>query len=375
MRSIKSIILSMALAIGALTACQNHKSASTNADTTPQTAALLKHLKSQAATGYMFGQHDATLYGVGWKGEKERSDVKNVCGDYPAVISFDLGHIEHGATHSLDSVPFDDIRQAIIDQYNRGGVVSISWHVDNPLTGGTAWDVTDSNVVASVLTGGINEAKFHGWLQRVATFLNSLQTADGTKVPVIFRPWHEHTGSWFWWGQKLCTKEQYIALWELTDKTLKEEGVNNVLLAYSPGGDAEDYMERYPGDELIDLLGFDSYQYNGAQGEEAFIQAIQRNLSIMDAYCKEHDKAYAVTEAGYEGIPDSTWWTRVLDKAIGSYNPSYVLIWRNACDKEGHYFAPYPGQQSESDFMEFYQLPRTLFLKDIENMYVNEVKK
>lgn len=365
----------MTLAISALTACQNQKSTSNNADITLQTAALLKHLKSQSEVGYMFGQHDATLYGVGWKGEKERSDVKSICGDYPAVISFDLGHIELGATHSLDSVAFDDIRRAIIDHYNRGGVVSISWHADNPLTGGSAWDVTNSNVVASVLAGGINEAKFQQWLQRVACFLNSLQTTDGTKIPVIFRPWHEHTGSWFWWGQKLCTKEQYIALWNLTKKKLTEEGVDNVLLAYSPGGDAEDYMERYPGDDLIDILGFDSYQYNGQQGEEAFIKTVQRNLSIMDSFCKEHNKVYAITEAGYEKIPDSTWWTRVLDKAIDSYHPSYVLVWRNAYDKEGHYFAPFPGQQSESDFVKFYQLPRTLFLNDIDNMYVNEVKK
>lgn len=337
---------------------------------TPQTEALLMKLKTQSVRGYMFGQHDATLYGIGWKGEVGRSDVKSVCGDDPAVISFDLGHLEHAASHNLDSVSFQAIRQAIITHYLRGGVVSISWHLDNPLTGGTAWDVTDSTVVSSILPRGVQEAKFQQWLERVAQFLNSLQTKDGVKIPVIFRPWHEHTGSWFWWGQRLCTTEQYKALWKLTYSKLKTEGVDNVLLAYSPGGDAENFMERYPGDDVIDLLGFDTYQYNGEQGKESFVQAFQRNLYLLDEYCRQHDKVYAVTEAGYEKVPNPKWWTQVLDKAVGTYHPCYVLVWRNAYEKgKEHFFAPYPGQLSEDDFKIFYQLPRTLFLKDIDDMY------
>ncbi len=54
----------------------------------------------------MFGHHDDTNYGIGWEGDEGRSDVKSVCGDYPAVISFDLGHLELGDTLSLDKVPF-----------------------------------------------------------------------------------------------------------------------------------------------------------------------------------------------------------------------------------------------------------------------------
>ena len=337
---------------------------------TPQTEALLKHLKIQAARGYMFGQHDATLYGIGWKGEKGRSDVKSVCGDYPAVISFDVGHIELGADYSLDSILFADIRQAAVAHYQRGGIVSVSWHSDNPKTGGSAWDVTDSMVVASVLPGGEHAARFQTWLRRVADFLNSLRTPDGVKIPVIFRPWHEHTGSWFWWGQQLCTTQEYKQLWQLTVEELSAAGVDNVLLAYSPGGDAEDYWERYPGDEVIDLLGFDTYQYGGEEGQSTFIELLQRNLERLDRYCREHDKVYAVTETGYVCIPHPEWWTDVLAQAVGDYHPSYVLVWRNACDQGlEHYFAPYPGQVSETDFVSFYQLPQTLFLRDIDRMY------
>lgn len=369
MKTIKTMIAITVLTVGLLASCKSESAKTVPTARAPQTEALLRHLKSQASRGYMFGQHDATLYGIGWKGEEGRSDVKSVCGDYPAVVSFDLGHIEDGALYNLDGVSFDTIRQEIINHYQRGGVVSISWHANNPFTGGTAWDVTDTSAVASILPGGLHAEKFQIWLSRVASFLNSLRTADGVKIPVIFRPWHEHTGSWFWWGQGLCTTEQYKVLWKLTVQKLTDEGVDNVLLAYSPGGDATDFMERYPGDELIDVLGFDSYQYNGEQGEQVFVNALQRNLQLLDKYCHEHDKIYAVTEVGYEGIPNTQWWTKVLDNTLKPFHPCYVLVWRNAYEKEEHYFAPYPGQISEADFKAFYQLPSTLFLKDIENMY------
>lgn len=108
----------------------------------------------------MLGHHDDTVYGIGWEGEEGRSDVKSVCGDYPAVISFDLGELELGNAANLDKVPFDKIRKEIINQYQRGGMVSLSWHARNPKTGGDAWDVSDTTVVKSILPGGENHQKF-----------------------------------------------------------------------------------------------------------------------------------------------------------------------------------------------------------------------
>ena len=113
----------------------------------------------------------------------------------------------------------------------------------------------------SILPGGANHEKFTGWVSKVSAFINSLQTEEGVKVPVLFRPWHEHTGSWFWWGEKLCTPEEYKALWHMTVDILRNDGVDNALYAYSPGSEPQDtaqYLKRYPGDELIDLIGFDT---------------------------------------------------------------------------------------------------------------------
>ena len=143
-------------------------------------------------------------------------------------------------------------------------MVSLSWHPRNPKTGGDAWDVSDHAVVKSILPEGENYEKFQSWLGKVNDFILSLKTSDGTKIPVLFRPWHEHTGSWFWWGQNLCTTDEYKALWRMTADYLNAHGATDqIVYAYSTGTEPQDqasYLERYPGHDLIDVLGFDAYQ-------------------------------------------------------------------------------------------------------------------
>ena len=330
---------------------------------TAETEALLASLKSMPQHGILFGHHDDPLYGIGWEGDEGRSDVKSVCGDYPAVMSFDLGRIELGHSQSLDKISFEKIRKEIIAQYNRGGMSTISWHLDNPVTGSDSWDVSDTTVVASVLPGGANHETFLTWLDRVADFMHSLTAENGVKIPILFRPWHEHTGSWFWWGQNLCSAEQYKSLWRLTYDRLCEKKVNNLLYAYSPGSEPntpEEYLERYPGDDIIDLIGFDCYQFDKAFYEKD----MHKSLRLITEIAKTHNKALAVTETGYEAIPDPVWWTETLLPILSEYPVSYVVVWRNARERETHYYAPYPGQTSAADFVKFYNDPKTLFAND-----------
>ena len=155
MRKVKFAM--MILAASLLTACgSSKKEQSVNEETaaarTQETENLLANLKKIPSKGIMLGHHDDTVYGIGWEGEEGRSDVKSVCGDYPAVISFDLGELELGNAANLDKVPFDKIRKEIINQYQRGGMVSLSWHARNPKTGGDAWDVSDTTVVKDPLS-------------------------------------------------------------------------------------------------------------------------------------------------------------------------------------------------------------------------------
>jgi hypothetical protein len=230
-------------------------SAQSDPEATAETKNLFHNMLALQQKGLMFGHQDDLAYGNGWYAEEGRSDVKDVCGDYPGIYGWELGHLEQGHVYSLDSVYFDRIRNWIIKVYERGGVNTISWHGRNPLTGGNAWDVSSSLVVASILPGGEKHELYKQYLDRLAEFFLSLKTSDGTLVPVFFRPYHEHTGSWFWWGKNLCTPEQYKALWRFTVTYFRDaKHIHHLLYAYSPDRfQTPGYNERYPGDDIIDI--------------------------------------------------------------------------------------------------------------------------
>ncbi|MDP3434764.1 MAG: glycosyl hydrolase, partial [Bacteroidota bacterium] len=64
------------------------------------------------------GHQDAFAYGTSWYAEEGRSDVKDVCGDHPAIFGWELGHLELGDKYSLDSVFFDNIINHLLYGYS-----------------------------------------------------------------------------------------------------------------------------------------------------------------------------------------------------------------------------------------------------------------
>ena len=344
-----------------------------------QSEQLAERLKTLQGKGYMMGHQDDPMYGVTWMGtyrgdsaELDRSDVQATVGDYPAVMGFDLGGIEMGDSKNLDSVPFTRIHDELIAHHERGGIVTLSWHPRNPLTTGdrggrfpegSAWDVSDSTVVKNILPGGSQYERFQIWMQRVADFIAELKGKDGKPVPVIFRPWHENNGSWFWWGQKLCSDEEFRSLWNMLQDYMNERGLDNLLWSYSPNLDGqwteERFLARYPGNDRVTLIGEDAYQWGT---EEDFVKQLTADLDFLSAFAKNNDKLYAMTECGYKNIPDSTWFTRVLKPVMDRYKLSYFLLWRNYKEE---YFGPSPELPCAADFKKLYEAENTLFLKDI----------
>ena len=139
-----------AIAFAALVACStgNKKPMETPKDQ------LVQRLFTLAENGQIaYGHQDDPAYGHAWCVEDwendplERSDIKDVCGQYPMVMGFDLGDIEHGADRNLDGVPFGLIRKAALAQIGRGGIVTFSWHPDNILTGGDVLVVGDGVLI------------------------------------------------------------------------------------------------------------------------------------------------------------------------------------------------------------------------------------
>ena len=348
---------------------------------TAETRALFVNLRRLAGKAVLFGHQDDLAYGVHWFNQPGRSDVKETAGSYPAVYGWDVGGLERDAGASLDAVAFERQRGWITEGYRRGGVVTLSWHMRNPVTGGTAWDTTQA--VVAILPGGAQHERYTQWLDHFAEYVTSLRApgredgAGEVLVPVIFRPFHETSGGWFWWGARHATADEYRRLWRFTVEYLRDQReVHNVLWAYSTDvfDSKEAYLERYPGDAYVDVLGFDDYQSVRTPATRALFA---RRLRAVVELAEARGKIPALSETGVEAVPDSLWWTGTLLAGIKSDSVArriaWVLVWRNASferEHRYHFFAPYPGHPSAADFVRFREDSLVRFEDELPDLYL-----
>lgn len=357
-----------------------HVPAQTPVDTraTAETRALYANLNRLLANGVMFGHHEGDAYGTSWVAVEGRSDVKEVCGAYPAVHGWDVGEI--GLERNIDGVKFADMHRWIKQVYERGGINTVSWHGDNPVTRGDAWDKTPA--VKDILPGGKAHAYYVTLLSQVADFLDACETDNGTKIPMIFRPYHEHNGDWFWWGKGNCTEAEFVQLWRFTVDYLRNtRKLHHLLYAFSPdrsrmdlANGKETYRYAYPGDGYVDILGLDDYQdvgitRNTKPADEQRADLV-KSLQIISELAKEKGKIAAVTETGLEGVTNHRWFTEVILDPLKTHPDiriSYIMVWRNGTTS--HFYAPYAGHPSAEDFKQFYADESTLFEGDLGNIY------
>ncbi|MFV1883248.1 MAG: glycoside hydrolase family 26 protein [Balneola sp.] len=354
---------------------------------TAETKALYANLHALSSSKVLFGHQDDTAYGYTWWAEPGRSDVKEISGSYPAVYGWDIGNLELGNETNLDGVSFENMRNWILEAYVRGGINTISWHMNNPVSGGNSWDA--SGAINEILPGGNVHEKYKNWLDVFAEFTSTLTDENGVIIPIIFRPFHEHNGSFFWWGKGHLTEQEYIQLWKFTVKYLRDEKqVHNLLWAFSPHrGRSEiadfknEFMYGFPGADYVDIIGLDNYwdvghpanMKNNIEQKQDLVDALSIAVGVADSL----NKLAALTETGVENIPDSLFWTeRILSSFTANEHVkqiAYFLVWRNTnFEKENrdHFYAPYPGHKSVDDFIRFKESDFILFEDELPHMYL-----
>ena len=342
---------------------------------TKETKALFNNLLSLSKEHTLFGHQHATEYGHGWAGDADRSDVKSVTGSHPAVIGVDVSGFTGRPAEAIQKTK-NELRKTVEDTYNRGGVTTVAWHFSNPVSaGGFYWkDSVSLAAVQYIIPGGKAHQQYKEILQSLGDWAKNTKGKDGKAVPMIFRPYHEFDGDWFWWGKGHTSRADFIALWRFTVSYLRDSvGVHNFLYAFSPDNrfkSENEYLERYPGDEWVDMVGVDNYGDMGRDGRYN-VEAATHKLKIVSDYAKKAGKLAAFTETGLESLPNPHWWNEVLLKVMKTpgMQLSYVLVWRNDRSSPTHYYAPFPGHSSVPDFMKFYNDPYTLFEKDLPKMY------
>lgn len=333
----------------------------------PLAVILFRNLARLSDDFVLVGHQDALAYGMGWKGDEFRSDINDVCGDFPAVFGWDLGHI--GEPENIDGVPFERMKQWMTEVYHRGGINTVSWHIRNIVSGGDSWDT--SSCVRGILPGGEFHHAYIKKLDHVADLFASLKTGEGGLIPVLFRPYHEMNGDWFWWCRKSCTTEEYKALFQFTvDYLRKEKQLHNLIYVYSSDvfSTEMEYLTYYPGDDYVDVLGFDDYHsLNKKENTHGTIAM----LETLDALGKEKSKLITISETGVETIPDPKWFTSVVLPTLktndATKKASWILFWRNG--RPDHFYGPHPAHSSAGDFMKFKEDPITMFLSGTRGIY------
>lgn len=323
----------------------------------------------------MFGHQDDLASGVDWKELDARSDTQEITGDFPAVFGWDLGLLEVDKARNFDYVSISKIREYILKSNQLGGINTISWHSNNPSNPSQMVRTIKGSppAISTLFSDSVLVKNYKGWLDKIAGFMLSLKASDGTLVPIIFRPFHENTGSWFWWGKDQCTAEEYIQLWRFTVDYLKNtKHVHNLLYAYSTDRfrTEQEYLERYPGDDYVDILGFDCYASARDTSGMQFRQDAGNMIAILKKLRFEKKKVLAFTETGAKLIPQVDWWTKSLLPVLRDSHLSYVLLWRNG-SRTSHWSA-YAGHPSAPDFLKFYHNNITLFENDINRKKKSE---
>ncbi len=310
------------------------------------------------------GQQNAFIQGQGWYetnndlGSDIRSDMHEVSGTHPIVFGIDF--LEIGDWNR------DIILEKIKKVQSLGGIITLSWHmptlIDDGRGDGSFFDTT-SKVVKHILPGGKAHHLYLEKLNQLIIFFNKIKN-----VPIIFRPFHEHNGSWFWWGKDHCTVKEYISLWRFTVDHLRNNSVHNLLYAYSPDQIRDDYFERYPGDGYVDILGVDTY-FKGKlidfwnMGLDPLMDW-KKDIVWLLKEADKRNKIPAITEFGEEGIKTENFWTDFMgwpieragivqligEKNLPKRGISYLMLWRNDNKNLDHFFGPVPGHKENDNF-------------------------
>jgi mannan endo-1,4-beta-mannosidase len=339
-------------------------------DATYETAALFYNLKVSSEKQVMFGHMEDNKNGYdGWRNTPGRSDVFEVTGAYLAMYGFDFGGIGSFRPDSLLEKERQISHDRVVEAYRRKGIITFSWHFSNPVSKGSFyWKNSPVNAVSEILPGGSYNVVFNECLTKIARFAASVKY-KGKLVPIIFRPFHEFDGDWFWWGKTHCSTDDYKALYRYTVTYLRDSlHVKNFLYAWSPDcrfTSREQYTERYPGNDCVDVLGMDDY-FDLYAGKSPDVAA--GKLKIISDLALEQHKVAAFTETGLENLPEADWYTHMLLKALTANQTqiAYVMVWSN---RPKSYWTPYKGHPAEADFSAFKNDPHILFGDKMGNVY------
>lgn len=240
-----------------------------NQNATENTKRLMTYLCDIYGKDILSGQYCDS----GMHGHENATIWKTTGGKYPAILGLDL--IEYSPSRVANGSTSQAVEYAI-DYWEKGGIVTFCWHWNAPekyLTGVwySGFYKEHTNINLAKIMNGEDAEGYELLMSDIDAIAKQLQRLQEADVPVLWRPLHEASGGWFWWGAAGADayKELYKVLY---DKLTNEYGLNNLIWVWN--GQDKDW---YPGDEYVDIIGEDIYP-----GEKVYTPQTSKYLEVLE---------------------------------------------------------------------------------------------
>ncbi len=203
---------------------------------------LYEYLRKTYKNACLTGQMESTSMGTP---DYEMNYIKENTGKLPAIRGLDF-----------ISNDFDGVVERSTQWWEKGGIVTICWHTGADFASGYKECLEDNINWEEAFVPGSDT--YNALLEGMDRAVPALQKLEAAGVPVLWRPFHELDGGWFWWSKG--GSENFVKLWQLMYNRYTEYwGLDNLIWVYGYSGNAKEMNAWYPGDMYVDLVGADSY--------------------------------------------------------------------------------------------------------------------
>lgn len=276
---------------------------------------LMKFLADSYGNKIISGQ-----YGNGGLNGKEFKAIHDATNRYPAMLGLDF--IEYTPSRVAYGSKSNDVEHAI-EFDKEGGIVTFAWHWNAPEpyllnTSEQPWwsgfYTRATNIDLKKIMNGEDEEGYNLLIRDIDTIAEKLKILEAADVPILWRPLHEASGGWFWWGDS--GPEPYIDLYKLLfDRLTNHHDIHNLIWVWN--GQGKDW---YPGDEYVDIVGTDLYP-----GERVYSSQAASFNELVD-WLEGSRKIVALTENGCIFDPDLAFRDNAIWSYFGTWSGEFIIL-------------------------------------------------
>ncbi|MBK5277642.1 MAG: T9SS type A sorting domain-containing protein [Bacteroidia bacterium] len=337
-------------------------------DASTRTKTLYDNLRIiQNSPQFLFGQEffNSFKFSSGSaQGDPTFSDCNEVTGTHPAVLGSDFHY------YLEKSVAERNIHtEAVKWAYRQGYAITFDWHLSGKGTNTYQYQESTKDLVDSIVAypNGKERAWLYAELDKVISIINNDLVVNNERIPIVFRPWHEMNGNWFWWGAVSTNSTNYKVFYALTVAYIKSR-TTSVLFCWSPNTPAN--FDYYPGDDYVDILGLDYYEINSAE--------LRLQLARIVDHAQANNKVAVFSESGNRtsiGDQAAGYWKNTVLPALledptgKSIKIAWLLTWINASWSFPYVPHSASSAMAKQSFIDFKNSPHTIFGSQTQNLY------